>query len=90
MLEGFPKGSDVGIIAEKEGDCLLGVAWIWSLPTDLHVVNEPLPELTMGVVPEYKRKGIRKRLMEELYKASSARGIRNFSILPCSLLVINR
>lgn len=79
-VEGFPKRGDVGIIAEKEGGCLLGAAWIRSLPTDLHAINEPLPELTMGVLPEYKRKGIGKRLMEELYKAASVRGIHKISL----------
>lgn len=79
-IEGFPNGTDIGIIAEKDGGYLLGAAWIRSLPTDLHAVNEPLPELTMGVIPEYKRRGIGKRLLEELYKAASARGVPKISL----------
>lgn len=79
-VEGFPRGTDIGIIAEKEGAHLLGAAWIRLLPTDAHAINEPLPELTMGVVPEYRQRGIGKRLMEELYKAASAMGISKIAL----------
>lgn len=79
-VEGFPKETDVGVIADKDGECLVGAAWVRLLPTDVHAVNEPLPELTMGVLPEYQRRGIGKQLMDELYKAASAMGICEISL----------
>lgn len=79
-VEGFPKGSDVGVVAETHEGCLVGAAWIRLLPTDAHAINEPLPELTMGVMPEYQRMGIGGQLLEELYKAASAKGITKISL----------
>ena len=79
-VEGFPKGIDTGIVAETNEGVLIGAAWIRLLPTDIHAINEHLPELTMGVLPQYQRKGIGKRLMEELYKAARAIGITKISL----------
>lgn len=73
--EEFPKESDIGIIAETFEGHLVGAAWIRLLPTDAHAINEPLPELTMGVIPEYQRMGIGGKLLGKLYKAASAKGI---------------
>lgn len=69
-VQGFPEGSDIGIIAETP-EKPIGAAWVRMLPTDAHAVNHPMHELTMGVIPEYRRMGIAERLMEELYKAAS-------------------
>ena len=79
-IEGFPKGSDVGIIAEITNKQMIGAAWIRLLPTDEHVVTYPLPELTMGVIPECRRMGIGERMMEELYKAAIAMNIPEISL----------
>lgn len=79
-VEEFPKGTDVGIVAETVEGHLVGAAWIRSLPTDAHAINEPLPELTMGVMPDYQRMGIGRKLLEELYKAALAKGISKISL----------
>lgn len=79
-VEGFPQGTDIGIVAETDEGVLVGAAWVRLLPTDAHSINEPLPELTMGVIQEYQRMGVGKRLMEELYKAALATGISKISL----------
>lgn len=79
-IEGFPKGQDVGIIAETENKLPVGAAWVRLLPTDAHVVKYPMPELTMGVLPEYRRMSIGERLMEELYKVASEKGLAEISL----------
>jgi len=79
-IEGFPQGQDVGIIAETENKQPVGAAWMRLLPTDAHAVKYPMPELTMGVLPEYRRMGIGKRLMEELYKEASETGLAEISL----------
>lgn len=79
-VEEFPKGMDVGIIAETLEGHLAGAAWIRLLPTDTHAIHEPLPELTMGVIPQYQRMGIGGQLLEGLYKAASAKGISKISL----------
>lgn len=76
----FPTGSDIGIVAETLEGRLVGAAWIRLLPTDAHAINEPLPELTMGVIAEYQRMGIGGKLLEELYKAASAKGVSKISL----------
>lgn len=79
-VEEFPKGTDVGIVAETAEGHLVGAAWIRLLPTDAHAINEPLPELTMGVIPDYQRIGIGSKLLEELYKTAFAKGISKISL----------
>lgn len=79
-VAGSPEGSDVGVIAETGEGKPTGVAWVRMLPGGEHAVNQPLPELTMGVIPEYRRMGIGERLMEELYKAASEMNIPEISL----------
>lgn len=79
-VDEFPKGTDLGVVAETAEGYLVGAAWIRLLPTDAHAIYEPLPELTMGVIPEYQRMGIGGQLLEELYKAASAKGIAKISL----------
>lgn len=79
-IENFPEGLDVGIIAETTGGIPLGAAWVRMLPDDVHAVNQPMPELTMGVVPEYRRMGVGEQLMEELYNAAFTMGIPEISL----------
>jgi len=79
-VEAFPNGSDVGVIAETADGERVGAAWVRMLANDAHAVNQPLPELTMGVLPEYRRMGIGERLMEELYNAASVMNIPMISL----------
>lgn len=79
-IEGFPRGSDTGIIAETDSGQQIGAAWVRLLPTDEHAVKYPLPELTMGIQAEYRRMGIGERLLEELYKAVCVINIPEISL----------
>lgn len=79
-IEGFPEGSDVGIIPETESGNQVGAAWVRLLPTDEHAIKYPLPELTMGVEPAYRRMGIGEKLLSELYTAASQINIPEISL----------
>lgn len=79
-IEGFPNGTDVGVIAETNEGQPVGAAWVRLLATDAHAIDKQLPELTMGIIAEYRRRGVGKRLMEELYNAALARGISEISL----------
>ncbi len=79
-IDGFPNRQDVGIIAETENRQPVGAAWVRLLPTDAHAVKYPMPELTMGVVTEYRGMGIGGQLMVELYKAASETGLTEISL----------
>lgn len=79
-VEGFPRGTDTGIVAETKDGILVGAAWVRLLPTAAHAIHEPLPELTMGVIPEYQRIGIGKQLLEALYRELAASSISKISL----------
>lgn len=79
-VEGFPDGNDIGVVAETQEGVPVGAAWVRLLPMDAHAIHEPLPELTMGVVPQYQRMGIGSQLMEELYKVARGIGIPKISL----------
>lgn len=79
-VEQFPQGSDVGVVAQAVDGQLIGAAWVRMLATDAHAINQPLPELTMGVIAQYRRKGIGERLLTELYRAAAAKQIAKISL----------
>ncbi|MDR3056540.1 MAG: GNAT family N-acetyltransferase [Prevotella sp.] len=79
-VEVFPRGSDVGIIAETDNGQQIGAAWVRLLSTNEHAVKYPLPELTMGVISEYRRMGIGEQILNELYMAASEMGIPEISL----------
>lgn len=79
-IEQFPTGSDVGVVAQTAEGQLVGAAWVRMLPTDAHAVNQPLPELTMGVIPACRRKGVGEQLLTELYSAAAAKGLPEISL----------
>lgn len=79
-IAGFPNNADVGVIAEtSEGYCV-GAAWVRLLPTDAHAIDKHLPELTMGVIAEYRGMGVGKSLLAELYKAALGVGISEIAL----------
>ncbi|RWW91937.1 GNAT family N-acetyltransferase [Flavobacterium cerinum] len=79
-VEGYYEGSDVGIVAETISGEPVGAAWVRMLLTDDHAVGHSTPELTMGVVPEYRRKGVGELLMKELYRATWGKNIPKISL----------
>lgn len=79
-IEKFPEGLDIGIIAETTEGLPVGAAWIRMLPDNAHTINQPMPELTMGVTSEYRRMGLGERLLEELYNAASEMNITEISL----------
>lgn len=75
-VEGFTtQSNDVGVVAEIQGGIRIGAAWVRKLLVGAFPMNKPLPELTIGVHPDYQRLGIGKRLLEALYVLLSERGI---------------
>lgn len=79
-ISGYPERSDVGVIAQTIEGKSIGAAWVRLLPTDEHAVGIPTPELTMGVIQEYRRKGIGQLLMTALYRAAMEKGIQVISL----------
>lgn len=67
--------NDVGVVAETNDGVRIGAAWVRKLPVGAFPMNKPLPELTIGIHPNYQRQGIGKALLEALYVLLSERGI---------------
>lgn len=79
-VDQFPTGTDIGVVAQSVEGQLVGAAWVRMLPTDAHAVNDPLPELTMGVIAPFRRMGVGERLLTALCKAAADKQIPEISL----------
>lgn len=50
------------------------------LPTDAHAVKYPMHELTIDILPEYRRMSIGGRQIEKLYKVASETRLEEISL----------
>jgi GNAT superfamily N-acetyltransferase len=66
---------DLGFAAEKEG-ALIGAAWLRCWSSGEHgfgFVDEATPELSMALLPKYRRRGAGTRLLRHLLAAAEKR-----------------
>ncbi|HEY2129098.1 MAG TPA: GNAT family N-acetyltransferase [Streptosporangiaceae bacterium] len=81
-LTGWPRGTDLGVIAEADGQSV-GAAWIRFLPeTDpgYGFVAADVPELTIGVAAGWRGRGVGRALLRALASQARARGIGRISL----------
>ncbi len=81
-LAGWPRGTDLGVIAEVGGQ-RAGAAWLRFLPaTDpgYGFVAEDIPELALGVAAVFRRQGLGRALMRAAADAARAAGITGISL----------
>lgn len=79
-IKGWLPETEVGVIAETESGEPIGAVWVRNLPHAGHSVNEPLPEITISVVTQYRRKGIANELMNKLYELSAEYNVPKLSL----------
>ncbi len=79
-IKGWPEEKEFGIIAETESGELVGATWIRNLPGLGHSVHEQLPEITIAVASQYRKKGIASELMSRLYETSVEYGVPKLSL----------
>ena len=81
-LTGWPRDTDLGVLAEADGEPV-GAAWIRFLPeTDpgYGFVAPDVPELTIGVTAGWRRRGVGRALLRALASQARARGIGRISL----------
>lgn len=79
-IKDWPREKELGIVAETKSGEYIGVTWIRNLPQSGHSIHEPLPEITIAVVPQYRKMGIANNLMKQLYEVSAKQHIPKLSL----------
>jgi GNAT superfamily N-acetyltransferase len=81
-ISGWPRESDVGVIAEAAGRPV-GAAWLRFLPAadpGYGFVAPDVPELTIGVTALWRGRGVGRSLLRAVAAQARARGIRQISL----------
>ena len=81
-LTGWPRDTDLGVLAEADGRPV-GAAWIRYLPaTDpgYGFVAPDVPELTIGVAAAWRGRGVGRALLRAVASQARARGIARISL----------
>ena len=80
---GWPRPGDLGVVVEEPDGAGLGAAWLRYFPADdpsYGFVAADVPELSIGVDPSARGRGLGTRLCRRLLDAARARGIRQVSL----------
>ncbi|WP_229068857.1 GNAT family N-acetyltransferase [Actinoplanes sp. DH11] len=81
-LDGFPGDGDVGVVAVIDSNPV-GAVWGRALPAEragYGFVAPDVPELTLGVVPEARGRGVASRLMTTVVDLARQRRITGLSL----------
>ncbi|NYI03971.1 GNAT family N-acetyltransferase [Allostreptomyces psammosilenae] len=81
-LDGWPGPAECGVVAEAAGEPV-GATWLRLLPPDgagYGFVAADVPELTLGVRPDWRGRGVGRALLEELAEQARAAGLRAISL----------
>ena len=83
-LDGFPSasGGDLGLLALID-DAPVGAVWGRALPADragYGFVTDEIPELTLGVMPEARRRGVAATLMTAVIELARQRRLPGLSL----------
>lgn len=80
---GWPRSGDFGVVAEDDEGAPLGAAWARAFPADdpgYGHVSPDIPELTLGVLPEHRGRGIGRLLLDALVEQAALSGVRALSL----------
>ena len=81
-IAGWPRDTDLGVVAEADG-ALVGAAWLRFLPAadpGYGFVAPDIPELTIGVAPDWRGRGVGRGLLRALAGQARSAGVRQISL----------
>ena len=78
-VAGWPGPGDRGVVADLDG-VAVGAAWWRFLPGGYGFVRADVPEVSVGVLPEHRGRGIGTALLRELAAAAEADGLPGLSL----------
>ncbi|MEU8222419.1 GNAT family N-acetyltransferase [Kribbella sp. NPDC048915] len=81
-VDAWPRANDFGVVAEIDGE-RAGAAWARALTADrpgYGYVADDVPELSLGVSPEFRRRGVARALLAELIAQARAASYRQLSL----------
>jgi 3-oxoadipate enol-lactonase len=81
-VSGWPRGGDLGVVAEAAGSPI-GAAWLRFLPADdpgYGFVGADVPELSIGVTPLWRGRGVGRALLRAIAGQARDVGIRQISL----------
>jgi GNAT superfamily N-acetyltransferase len=81
-IAGWPRGTDLGVIAEASGQPL-GAAWVRFFSADdpgYGFVAPDVPELTIGVAADWRGQGLGRALLRAVTAAAAQAGIARVSL----------
>ncbi|MER5769834.1 GNAT family N-acetyltransferase [Streptomyces sp. NPDC001985] len=82
-VSGWPQAGDFGVVAEDASGVAMGAAWARSFPSDdqgYGYTGPDVPELTLGVLPDFRRRGVARALMRGLIDRAARTGVPRLSL----------
>jgi GNAT superfamily N-acetyltransferase len=76
-VAGWPKDSDIGVIAEDSDSRPVGAVWLRYFPEDdpgYGYVRADVPELSIGVLDVWRRRGVGRALVRSVASRAGRRG----------------
>jgi len=80
---GWPRPGDAGVIAEEEGEGPVGAGWWRFFPPEdpgFGYVDASTPELSIGVLAGWRRRGIGSRMLDALIVRARSEGLPALSL----------
>ncbi len=77
----WPRSGETGVVAEEASP--IGAAWLRLFTSEYlgyGYVADDVPELSIGVVPEWRRRGVGRALLRELVRRARECGTRKISL----------
>lgn len=82
-VEGWGREGDLAVVASEASGRPLGAAWFRLFPAEdsgYGFVGEDIPEVTIGVIEDARRRGIGGQLLEKIIEMARSEGYRALSL----------